>query len=73
MLRSIQGGVAESALAGIKSFLLSFDCVVDGGSLTLGYLYFGVRILRHNEDLLASLGALQTPSWVQNWQRETLK
>ena len=33
---------AEFALVGIKSFFsLGFDCVVDGGSLTLGHLYLG--------------------------------
>lgn len=72
MLRSVTGGVGR-VCPGWNKVLLAGFCVVDGGSLTLGYLYFGVRIPRNNEDLLASLGALQTPSWVQNWQRETLK
>ena len=72
MLRSVRVVWAESA-PGWNKVLPAGFCVVDGGSLTLGYLYFGVRIPRNNEDLLASLGALQTPSWVQNWQRETLK
>lgn len=74
LLRVYRLARAESALVGTKSFFsLGFHCVLDGGSLTLGYLYFGVRIPRNNKDLLACLRALQTPSWVQSWQRETLK
>lgn len=73
VLRAYRLARAESVLVGTKSFSLGFHCVLDGGSLTRGYLYFGVRIPRNNKDLLARLRALQTPSWVQSWRRETLK